>query len=375
MPWSNKGAGRPGGGRGPWGQGPIPGPGGGSTPPNLDELLRRGRERVGAVFPHGHPNRGRIALLVLFLLVGIWFASGIYKVQPDEQGVVLRFGRFVDLEKSGLKYHLPFPIETALTPKVTRINRVEIGYRSGAQTGRPDVTNDVPEESLILTGDENIVDVDFAVFWVIRNAPAFLFHVQNPEGTVKAVAESVMREVVGRMELQPVLTEARNAIEVTTQETMQQVLDSYGAGIEITQVQLQKVDPPEAVIDAFRDVQAARADMERLRNEAEAYTNDVIPRARGEASRIEQESQAYKQRVIAEAQGDAQRFLKILGEYTKAKDVTRERLYLEAMEDVLASGSKVIVDPSVGQGVVPYLPLPRLGGEPPRAAASRGVTP
>jgi membrane protease subunit HflK len=326
---------------------------------------------MSAVFPHGHPSRGPIVLLVLVLLVGLWLLSGVYRVQLDEQGVVLRFGRFIDVAQHGLNYHLPFPIETALTPKVTRINRVEIGYRSGAESGRSDVSKDVPEESLMLTGDENIVDVDFAVFWMIRNAPAYLFHVQNPESTVKAVAESVMREIVGRMELQPVLTEARNTIEITAQKMMQQVLDSYGAGIQITQVQLQKVDPPEAVIDAFRDVQAARADMERQRNEAEAYTNDVIPRARGEAARILQEAEGYKQKAVAEAQGDAQRFVKILGEYGKAKDVTRERLYLEMMEDVLASGHKVIVDPNIGQGVVPYLPLPRIGGD----ASSRPVPP
>jgi membrane protease subunit HflK len=227
----------------------------------------------------------------------------------------------------------------------------------------------VPEESLMLTGDENIVDVHFAVLWVIDDAPDYLFHVQDPEGTVKAVSESVMREIVGRMALQPVLTEARDDIELSAQKMIQHVLDSYGAGIDVRGVTLLRVDPPKEVIAAFRDVQAARADLERQRNEAEAYANDVVPRARGNAAQIEQEGQAYKQKVIARAQGDAQRFLKILAEYRKAPAVTRERLYLETMEDVLGSGAKIVVDPEAGRSVVPYLPLPALSDSQPQTVA------
>lgn len=223
----------------------------------------------------------------------------------------------------------------------------------------------MPEESLMLTGDENIVDVDFSVFWVISNAEQFLFNVQNPEGTIKAVAESAMREVIGRTDIQPILTGARQNIETAVQELMQHTLDQYKAGVRVTQVQLQKVDPPAQVIDAFRDVQAARADAERSQNEAQTYANRVLPEARGEASRIENAAQAYRERTVVEARGQAARFLKVYDEYQKAKDVTRERMYLETMERVLGSVDKVLVDPGVasastpggGTGVVPVLPL------------------
>jgi membrane protease subunit HflK len=365
MPWSDKGGGRPGGG--PWGQGPLgPRPGrGGATPPDLDELLRRGRERFGAWFPGpGHRDRGRFLILLLLLGVAVWLLLGLYRVQTEERAVVLRFGRFVEQTGEGIHYHLPFPIEHVVKVKVTRLNRVEVGYRSATEGNRSETSREVPEESLMLTGDENIVDVHFAVMWVIDNAPDYLFHVQDPEGTVKAVSESVMREIVGRMALQPVLTEARDDIELSAQKMIQHVLDSYGAGIGVRGVTLLRVDPPKEVIAAFRDVQAARADLERQRNEAEAYANDVIPRARGDAAQIEQEGEAYKQKVIARSQGDAQRFLKILAEYRKAPDVTRERLYLETMEDVLGSGAKIVVDPEAGRGVVPYLPLPALSNTP-----------
>lgn len=357
MPWNDNSGGWQ-SGRGPWGQRPSGGGPAGGPPPNLEEILRRGQDRLRGVFPGGLGSRG-IAVIVL-LLVLVWLASGIYRVQPDEQGVELRFGEFTELTQPGLNYHLPVPIETVETPKVTRVNRVDVGFRSAADLGRPEVANDVPEESLMLTGDENIVDVDFAVFWVIDNAANYLFNIQNPEATVKAVAESVMREVVGRTEIQPILTEARSTIESAVHQLMQDTLDSYQSGIRITQVQLQKVDPPAAVIDAFRDVQAARADLERQRNEAEAYANDIIPRARGEAAQIFQEAEAYRQQIVAEAQGDAQRFLKIYDSYKNAKDVTQRRIYLETMEQILANNSKIIIDSQSANEVVPYLPLPEL---------------
>jgi membrane protease subunit HflK len=219
----------------------------------------------------------------------------------------------------------------------------------------------VPQESLMLTGDENIVNIDFSVFWVIKDASKFLFQIQDPEGTVKAAAETAMREVIAKSEIQPVLTEGRAQIEIETQEIIQSILDEYNSGIQITQVQTQKADPPDQVIDAFRDVQAARADMERSKNEAEAYANDVIPRARGEAAKIMQAAEAYKQKVVAAAEGEASRFVSIYTEYSKAKEVTQERMYLETMEKVLADIDKVIIEKGAGSGVVPYLPLPELG--------------
>ncbi len=362
MPWSNQSGGGDGGNRGPWGQrGPT---GGGQTPPDLEEILKRGQDRLKGILPGGSLGGTGIIIAILAIAV-LWLASGFYRVLTDEQGVVLRFGKFTTLTQPGLNYHLPYPIETALTPKVTKVNRVDIGLRTSGDDGRTrraTVARDVPEESLMLTGDENIVDVDFSVFWVIKDAGAYLFNIQNPAGTVKAVAESSMREIIGQSDIQPILTQARQKTETAVQELMQSTLDEYKSGIEITQVQLQKVDPPTQVIDSFRDVQAAKADQERLSNEAEAYSNKVIPEARGDAARILQAAEAYKQQTIAEAQGQAARFLSVFSEYQKAPDITRERLFLETIERVFEGKKKIIIDKSVGgqQGVVPYLPLNEL---------------
>ncbi|MEC7511741.1 MAG: FtsH protease activity modulator HflK, partial [Pseudomonadota bacterium] len=307
---------------------------------------------------------GRSSILVVFaVLLTFWGLSGFYRVQADEQGVVLRFGKFLTQTSPGLNYHLPWPIETAITPKVTTVNRVDIGMRGSLEDRRGSnaVTRDVPEESLMLTGDENIVDVDFSVFWVITNAPDFLFNIQNPTGTVKAVAESTMREIIGQNDIQPILTEQRQKNEEQVKALMQQTLDSYGAGIGITQVKMQKVDPPAAVIDAFRDVQAARADQERARNEANSYANRVVPEAQGEAVRIRREAEAYRAQTVAEADGEATRFASIYDEYRNARGVTRQRMFLETLERVLGNTNKVIIDQEGGgSGVVPYLPLDQL---------------
>ncbi|HWK48221.1 MAG TPA: FtsH protease activity modulator HflK [Stellaceae bacterium] len=368
MPWNGQGGG---GGGGPWGNGPGPwarGPNGGNAPqsPNLDEILRRGQEWLRRFLPGGGAGPGGIVGIIVGVLVAIWAVTGLYRVLPDEQGIVLRFGAYEKTTQPGLNYHLPYPIETVFTPKVTRVNRTEIGLRTGGEgpaVARGPGTRDVPEEALMLTGDENIVDINFTVFWVIKDPKAYLFNIAAPEATVKAAAESAMRETVGRTPIASALAEGRRAIEVDTQKLLQYVLDSYGSGVEVTQVQLQKVDPPGPVIDAFRDVQRARTDQERARNEAEGYRNDILPRARGEAERITQEAEAYKQEIVARAQGDAQRFLSVLQTYKAAKDVTTERLYLETMEQILRSANKVLIDPAAqgaGQGVVPYLPLPDL---------------
>jgi len=369
MPWSNQGGGPWGsGGKGPWGSGPQQS---GPTPPDLEEFLRRSQDKLRTVLPGGNLGSKGIAAIALAAIV-IWGLSGFFRVDPDELGIVLRFGKYVRDAKPGLNYHLPYPIEAALTPKVTRVNRIDIGMRSVDDLRRGSASRDVPEESLMLTGDENIVDVDFSVFWLVKpdGVGNYLFNIQQPEGTVKAVAESAMREVVGRSEIQPILTGARATIETAVQELMQKTLDNYGAGIQVTQVQLQKVDPPAQVIDSFRDVQAARSDAERAQNEAQTYANRVVPEARGRAAQITQAAEAYRQQTVAEATGQTSRFLQVYEEYKKAPDVTRERMYLETMERLFNGTDKIIMDQGAQNGVVPYLPLNELT----RPQASRPAT-
>ena len=349
----------------PWGSPPGGGGNGGfrrgPTPPNLDEVIKKIQDTINK-FTGGGKGGSKPIIFGLIILIIVWALSGLYRVLPDEQGVVLRFGKFVNTTQPGLNYHFPYPIESVLTPKVTKVNRMDIGFRSERDSGfgSGGGVADVPEESLMLTGDENIVNIDFSVFWVIKDAGNFLFKIQDPEGTVKAAAETAMREVIARSNIQPILTEGRSIIETDTQAIIQEILDEYNSGIQITQVQTQKADPPDQVIDAFRDVQAARADMERSKNEAEAYANDVIPRARGEAAKILQAAEAYKKEVVAKAEGEASRFLSIYNEYAQAKEVTQERMFLETMEEVLADINKIIIDKNSGEGVVPYLPLQEL---------------
>ena len=357
-PWGGGGGGGPwggggGGGGGPWGGGGNQGGGrgpGGPQAPNVEEAVRRLQDWLRRRMPGGGSGRGgRIGiLLVIVVLLAIWVLSGFYRVQTDEQGVVLRFGERVGTTTPGLNYHLPYPIESVETPKVTRVNRVEVGFRSA-------------EEALMLTGDENIVDINFVVFWIIKEAGDYLFNVREPERSVKAAAESVMREIVGQTPIAAALAEGRGSIEDKVKAGVQAILDDYGTGIEITVVQLLKVDPPNQVVDAFRDVQRARADQERLRNEAESYANDIIPRARGEAERLVQEAEAYKQEVVARSEGDAQRFTQVYTAFSAAKDVTTKRIYLETMEEILSNADKYVIDQSGGaSGVVPYLPLPEV---------------
>jgi membrane protease subunit HflK len=280
------------------------------------------------------------------------FYAFTFSVDPDELGVVMLFGKPVRTEPPGLHFRLPYPIEEVRWPKVTRQNIIEIGMRS-SEVVRGAV-RPVLEESLTLTGDENIVDINFVVFWRIKDAQKYLFNIQNPDVTVKDVAESAMRDIVGQSNIQPLLTSERQKTERAVHKLMQEVLDSYGAGVSIDQVQLQKVDPPTQVIGAFRDVQAARADKERLQNEAGSYANKVVPEARGEAARILQTARAYKEQAVAEATGQSARFLKIHGEYKKAPEVTRKRMYLETMERVLSGTDKIILDSKGRQGVLPH---------------------
>jgi modulator of FtsH protease HflK len=361
MPWSNQSGGnrKGGGGGGPWGQGPSGG--GGSNQPDLEDLLKRSQDRLKQAMPGGAGVSGSfVFLLAIVIAAVVAFYAFTFKVDPDELGVVMRFGKPTRQEPPGLHFRLPYPVEEVRLPKVTRQNIIEIGMRTGQSAGFPRGVRDVAEESLMLTGDENIVDIDFVVYWRIRDAQKYLFNIQNPEVTVKEVAESTMREIVGQSNIQPILTEARQKTEQAVQKLMQDVLDSYGSGVRVDQVQLQKVDPPTQVIDAFRDVQAARADRERLQNEAAAYANRIVPEARGEAERILQGAKAYREQTVAEATGQTSRFVKVYDEYKKAPDVTRKRMYLETMERVMGGADKIILDSRGGQGPVPFLSLDQL---------------
>jgi modulator of FtsH protease HflK len=361
MPWSNQGGGGPWGAgpKGPWGSGSPPS---GSSPPDLEDLLRRGQDKLRNVLPGGGLG-GTGVMLIALLAAVLWLFSGVFQVAPDELGLVMRFGKFNRKVDPGLGYHWPYPVESVEIPKVTRVTAIPIGMRLVEDSRRGGTqTRDVPEESLMLTGDENIVDVDFTVFWVVKpgadGASDYQFNMMSPQGTVKAVAESAMREVVGHSELEYILTGGRQHIEREVHELVQKTLDQYKAGITVTQVQLQKVEAPAQVIDAFRDVQVAQANQEQVQNEARTYASRVVPEALGRKAQLIQAAEAYKLQTVAEATGQTARFNKIYEEYKKAPDVTRQRLYLETMERVFGGTDKVITD-SQG-GVVPYLPLPEL---------------
>lgn len=377
-PWGNP---RPGG---PWGT-PPPGPPGSGRGPDLDDLIRQAQNSLRRILPAGGGaggGRGVLALGGLLLLV--WFGSGIYNVQPDEEGVVLRFGAYHRRATPGLNYHWPWPIETALTPRVTTQNLLSIGFRSNEPTAaiRTAATRDVPEESSMLTGDENIVDIDFVVRWQISpgtdGAASYLFNTRNPEPTIRSAAESMMREVIGRTPIEAVLTDARAQIETQVMQGTQAILDQYRAGVLIRQVQLSGGQPPAAVVEAFRDVQRASADAQRASNEAEAYRNDIIPRARGEAERMIQEAQGFRDSQEARARGEAQRFSAVLEAYGQARDVTMRRIYLETMEEILRRNPKVIIDDKV-QGLVPFLQLNDgsrpAAGQQPRPSGPAAVAP
>ncbi|NLH80895.1 MAG: FtsH protease activity modulator HflK [Phyllobacteriaceae bacterium] len=301
------------------------------------------------------PHFGRRGgLLVLGLTIFLWGVSGFYRVQPDEQGIVQRFGKWVATESPGIHYHWPYPVETVMLPKTTQINQLILGR----------------DRNQMLTGDENIVEADCVVFWRIRDAGQYLFDVADPEGTLRVAAESALREVIGQNPIQAALSDKRQQIADQTVVVLQRLLDGYGAGIDVTQVQLLRIDPPSAVIDAFNDVQRARADQERARNEADAYRNDVLPRARGEAEHILQEAEAYREQVVDLAKGDAESFSAVAAAYEKHPAVTARRLYLESVDEVLRHAGRVVVDmSSKSGGVVPYLPLLDPKAERPATAA------
>ena len=288
----------------------------------------------------------------LLLLALIWLSSGFYQVQPSEQGVILRFGRYVDTTDAGLHYHLPYPIEDVIKVNVTQERSINLGSAENR-----DYRNNAFTESHMLTGDENIVDINLTIVWKIKDAKDYLFNMRSPDATVSVAAQSVLREIVGQSEMQPIITGDRGKVEDDTKDELQHVLDEFGAGIQIVRVKLQKADPPREVVDAFNEVQRAKADMERFKNEAEAYRNEVLPKARGKAAQVLQDAEAYKATMINKAQGEADRFASVYAAYKSGKEVTIKKMYLEAMEDVLQKSNKVIVDPSQKGNLLPILQL------------------
>ena len=358
MAWNEPG--KP-GDKDPWGQRRRPASGG----PDIDRIVRNIQQKFaglfGGLFGGGGGGGGVRASgfgfgLIVVVALAIWLVTGFYVVNQGERGVVLRFGKKAEITDAGLRWHLPFPLEKVEKVNVEKVSTIEIGYRSNLRTGGK---SKVPKEALMLTQDENIIDIEFAVQYKIKDAAEYLFNVRDPDTTIAQATESAVREVVGKSTLDFALTEGRDQVSRNSRELLQQILDRYKIGVHIVTVETQKAQPPEEVKSAFDDAVKAREDEQRLKNEAEAYANDVIPRARGAAARMTQEAEGYKASVIARADGDARRFSQIAGEYVKAPGVTRERMYLETMEQVLSSTTKIFVDQKAGNNLI-YLPLDKL---------------
>ncbi len=362
-PWGQK----PGsGGKGPWGSGG----GEGGDPPDMDEVVRNLQDKFGNVFGGGGGRgTGGSSLggfgIGVFLILGLllWIASpgsGWYVAEADEEGVILRFGAYSRTEPPGFHFKLPIPFEPVLKPQVTIAHQINVGF---VKSGTNGASRPIEQESLMLTGDENIVDLEFSIHWKIQDAKDFLFHVESPEIALKAVAESAMREIVGKNKLQDIITNRRGEIELEAKENIQKILDDYGAGIFVSQIQLGRTQAPGQVNDAFLDVVNADQDREATINVAMAYRNDVLPKARGDAQRLLQEAEAYREARVAEAKGEAARFILVYNEYKRAPQVTRQRMYLETMERVLEKSDKILLDPKSAGGVVPYLPLNQLSNK------------
>ena len=349
MPWNNNsGGGWKGGGGGPWGQGPQQR---GPQPPDLEELLRRSQDRLRSILPTGGRGNFPVLLVIVVAIVVVWLVKAVYTVQPDELGQELVFGQpKTDVATQGLHFHF-WPVETV--EKVsTRVQREFVG----ADSTRRNAT----ESNLMLSGDQNIVEINFSVLWRVRDPKAFLFNVAEPEAFLRRVSESAMRELVGRSSAEEVRTERRAEVEEAVRLLSQRTLDNYPAGITIVGVQLERADPPAEVADAFEEVQRAQQDLNRFQLEAEAYANRRLGDARGEAAQITEAALGYKEQVVAEAEGESQRFLSVLAEYEQAEDVTRKRLFLETMERVLQDSNKIILEGANPAGVLPYLPLDQL---------------
>ncbi|MDC0862023.1 FtsH protease activity modulator HflK [Alphaproteobacteria bacterium] len=342
---------------GPWGQSPGGGSnnsGGYKNPESIDDLIKDLKNKYKFKMPFKGGAKG-ISFLILIAII-LWLLTGFYRVEPDEQGVELLFGKWNESTTSpGLHYFFPTPIGKVLTPKVEAIRKINVGFRSNG-----DLTRDVLEESLMLTSDQNISDLDYTVLFRVKDAGQFLFNLRNPEETVKVISESVLREVVGKTRLEDLLTVSRQSVERESRSLLQDLLDEYQAGILIQSIQLQDVNPPREVIDAFDDVQKARQDKEKTVNQAEAYSNTIVPEARGKAEKILQQAEGYKNKLIKQAEGEASRFLQVLETYQSAKATTKKRIYLETMRDVFSNSNKFMIDNESGNGVVPYLPLNEL---------------
>ncbi|TAL35564.1 MAG: FtsH protease activity modulator HflK [Alphaproteobacteria bacterium] len=346
----DKGGGDKGGGN--WSQRPS---GGRNNDPDLDEMLRQAQDKFKNTFGGKRPTAdldpGKAILLLIFLVFLLWMGTGFYTVQPQENALILTFGKVTDTKtEAGLGYHLPSPIQDDIKVAVARNNQIDVGFTSAGGA-----RSDNPRESMMLTGDANIVNIHFSVRWHIGDAKQYTFDIDGPDATVKKVAESAMREIIGRTEIQKAMTEGRQDIETKTKDQTQKVLDEYKSGVLINSVQLLSVDPPGPVVDAFNDVQRARTDKERAKNEAETYQNDIVPRAKGDAQKIIQDASAYKSAVMAKAQGDAERFTSVYNAYAQAKDVTQKRIYLETMQEILKNSRKIIVGDD--KGVMPWLSL------------------
>ena len=347
---------------GPWGSSSgnnNPGSGGGFSGGNnnkdsIDDLLNDLKNKYKFKMPFKGGTKGFSFIIVLAILA--WLATGFYRVEPDEQGVELLFGKWNETTTApGLHYFFPTPIGKVLTPKVEAIRKINVGFRSNGSSNR-----DVLEESMMLTSDQNITELDYTVLYRVKDAGQFLFNLRDPEETVKVISESVLREVVGQTKLEDLLTVSRQSVERESRTILQELLDDYEVGILIQSIQLQDVNPPREVIDAFDDVQKARQDKERTVNQAEAYSNTIVPEARGEAEKILQEAEGYKNKLVKQAEGEASRFTQVLDTYMQAKDTTKKRIYLETLRDVLSGSSKIMIDQNSGNGVVPYLPLNEL---------------
>jgi membrane protease subunit HflK len=357
MPWSQGPE-----DKNPWEQNKNPWGKKHSSPPNIDAIIQNWQEKMRSGMPRGsgplkHFFGPSGIFVAISLLIGVWLLTGVYRVQPGQNGVELIFGALNEVTEPGLHYNLPAPIGNLILPEVERSRRINIGYEP--LNANSDAIRDIPKQSFILTGDENIVDMDFTVFWKIRDPVAFLFNIRQPEGTIQLAAESVMREVIGQTTFDQAVTSGREDIEFRSQSLLQNVLDSYGTGVEIESVVLQKSDPPSEVIDAFNDVQRARQDRDRQRNEAEAYANSIVPSARGQAEQLIRTAEAYRERLINEAVGEASRFSSVLESYKNAPEIIRKRMYLETISNVLKDSNKIIMNQE-GGGVVPILPLPEL---------------
>lgn len=323
----------------------------GQKPPDIDELLSNLQDK----FKIGMPKKGGI-IFIIIIAVAFWFATGIFIVDPEEQAVIKRFGEVTDVVGPGPHYHFPSPIETVQIAPVTAVRRLEIGFRT-IQVGPPAKYRRVLKESLMLTGDENIIDVQFIVQYRISNIENYLYSLTNPDETVKSAAESAMREVVGDTSVTEALTVGKGVIEDTTQRLLQQTMNSYLAGIKIENVKLQDVHPPDAVKEAFKDVVSAREDREKMINDAEGYRNNLVPKSRGEAAQIINNAKAYAKEKVLVALGESERFNLVYEEYRKAKEITRDRILLETMASILPKVNKVIADKAVGGNVLPFLPI------------------